>query len=125
MKWSEQMRVLQSEDEHYNQLVYDVDANALYINDKLIATLNEQHALDPNTFLELKEKYPYIDDKNFLLNCLFKIKERTTNATTYGRPTFVHYGKSENISYINITTQYGGTGYIFTFITTQGLHGPE
>ena len=34
MKWSEQMRVLLSEDEHYNQLMYDVDEGKLYINGK-------------------------------------------------------------------------------------------
>ena len=125
MKWSEQMRVLNSEDEHYNQLVYDVEEKSLYINDKLIAITGVGHSISQDTFCDLKKKYPYIDDKNFLLNCLFKIKEETTNTTTYGRPTFVRYVKSENSSYINITTQYGSTGYIFTFITTEELHGPE
>ena len=73
MKWSEQMRVLHSEDEHYNQLIYDVDENALYINDELIATLNDQKALEPNKFLDLKKKYPYIDDKNFLLTVFLQM----------------------------------------------------
>ena len=123
MKWSEQMRELLSEDEHYNQLVYDYEEKALYINDKLIARTGSGHSISKDTFCDLKKKYPYIDDKNFLLNCLFKIKEET--GYLYGSPTFVHYPKSNNGSYIIITTQYGNTGYMFSFITDEGLHGPE
>lgn len=83
MKWSEQMRVLNSEDEHYNQLVYDADEKALYINDKFIAKLDENSFLDEDTFWDLKKKYPYIDDKNFLLNCLFKLKSVSGNPKEY------------------------------------------
>ena len=127
MKWSEQMRVLNSEDEHYNQLVYDGDANALYINDKLIATLNEQNVLDPNTFWELKKKYPYIDDKNFLLNCLFKLEQETTGygagtgnrelITAYFHPDRVEYNKSNMGSSIMVQLIAVGTVYNFTLIT--------
>ena len=123
MKWSEQMRVLQSEDEHYNQLIYDVEAKALYINDKLIARTDSGYSISKDTFCDLKKKYPYIDDKNFLLNCLFKIKEET--GYFYGRPNFVHYTEINNGSIIIITTQYGNTGYMFSFITAEGLHEPE
>ena len=130
MKWSEQMRVLNSEDEHYNQMVYDVEENALYINDKLVATLTEEHYLDQNKFLDLKKKYPYIDDKNFLLNCLFKLKKETSNPDTldnitymtlYGRTTFVNYAESENGSYIEIAMVDGKTIYTFRFITDDIL----
>ena len=123
MKWSEQMRVLNSEDEHYNQLVYAVDKKELYINDKLIAITGSGHSISKDTFCDLKKKYPYIDDKNFLLNCLFKIKDET--GYLYGRPTFVHYSKSNNGSCIIITTQYGNTGYMLCFITDEELQGPE
>ena len=129
MKWSEQMRVLNSEDEHYNQLTYDTEANALYINDKLIATLNEQHALDPNTFLELKEKYPYIDDKNFLLNCLFKFEEGTATYTEpdapsqlmsgYFHPNLVRYTKSNMGTVIAVELITGDAIHYFTLLNTR------
>lgn len=127
MKWSEQMRVLLSEDEHYNQLIYD--KNALYINDKLIATLNENETLDPNKFWDLKKKYPYIDDKNFLLNCLFKLElERVTNGsaesggtstfvTGYFHPSYVEYNKSNMSSYITVVLLVRDTVYRFSLIT--------
>ena len=43
MKWSEQMRVLQSEDEHYNQLEFDNDTYNLTINGEFItkAVINQ------------------------------------------------------------------------------------
>ena len=126
MKWSEQMRVLNSEDEHYNQLVYDVETKALYINDKLIATLNEQNTLDQNTFLELKKKYPYIDDKNFLLNCLFKIEQKTTGyivsegtsnlITGYLHPSLVRYTKSDMGTIIEVELFTGDAHYNFTLL---------
>ena len=127
MKWSEQMRVLNSEDEHYNQLVYDIDENALYINDKLIATLNEQKTLEPNKFWDLKKKYPYIDDKNFLLNCLFKLKMETTGygagtgssnlITGYFHPSHVEYNKSNMGSSITVLLTVRNTDYHFVLIT--------
>ena len=112
MKWSEQMRVLNSEDEHYNQLIYNVAENALYINEKLIATLDERNSLDKNKFLDLKKKYPYIDDKNFLLNCLFKFEKETTGdsgleepsqfMTGYFHPGIVSYTKSNEGTVIEV-----------------------
>ena len=114
MKWSEQMRVLNSEDEHYNQLIYDVAENSLYINEELIARLDENNTVDYDTFCDLKKKYPYIDDKNFLLNCLFKLERHTSSdsssittyfITGYLHPTNVDYAESESIesdSYIKI-----------------------
>lgn len=71
MKWSEQMRVLQSEDEHYNQLMYDVDNNKLYINGKFIADIDNGTVLY-NLAKEIKKKYPFFTDENFLLHCVFK-----------------------------------------------------
>lgn len=117
MKWSEQMRELLSEDEHYNQLIYDVNENALYINEKLIATLEENKSLDPNKFLDLKKKYPYIDDKNFLLNCLFKIETETSTygaaegpsqfMTGYTHPDIVKYTKSNMGTVIEVVSFTG------------------
>lgn len=114
MKWSEQMRVLNSEDEHYNQLICDLDAHSLYINDKLIATLDEANYLDPNKFCDLKKKYPYIDDKNFLLNCLLKFEEETSTytaqgetsqfTTVYFNPNSVKYTKSNMGIAIEVAT---------------------
>ena len=126
MKWSEQMRVLLSEDEHYNQLVYDVNENALYINDELIATLDEQKCLYPNKFLDLKKKYPYIDDKNFLLNCLFKLKIGTTGysapsgtsnlITGYFHPDIVQYTESNMGAVIEVKSLIQDGSYKFTLI---------
>ena len=125
MKWSEQMRVLNSEDEHYNQLVYDVEENALYINDKLIAILDEQKSLSPSKFLDLKKKYPYIDDKNFLLNCLFKFEDGTTSyvaqetsqfSTVYLHPSFVKYIKSNDGVVIEVNLYFNAEIYQFALI---------
>ena len=126
MKWSEQMRVLNSEDEHYNQLIYDVNENALYINEKLIATLDAQKTLYPNKFLDLKKKYPYIDDKNFLLNCLFKFEQETSGYTTqegtstlstsYFHPSNVQYNKSNMGTVINVQLFIEDTLYKFILL---------
>ena len=48
MKWSEQMRVLQSEDEHYNQLMLNVTTGELFINSELITIL---HSLEEKGFI--------------------------------------------------------------------------
>ena len=129
MKWSEQMRVLNSEDEHYNQLIYAVDENALYINDKLIATLTENNSLDQNKFFDLKKKYPYIDDKNFLLNCLFKFEQKTTGyiapdgtkqfITCYSHPNVVRYTKSNIGTVIGVDLLIGESGYNFTLLKKE------
>ena len=73
MKWSEQMRVLQSEDEHYNQLVFYVSEGLLYINDVIVADV-QNSILSYNDYKDIIKKYPFFSDKNFLLNCLFKSK---------------------------------------------------
>ena len=124
MKWSEQMRELLSEDEHYNQLVYDVEANALYINDKLIAITDEGHSISQDAFCDLKKKYPYIDDKNFLLNCLFKLEQETTGyaapdapkqiMTGYLHPNLVRYTKSNMGTLIVVELITGDAIYNFT-----------
>ena len=130
MKWSEQMRVLQSEDEHYNQLVYDVEENSLYINDELIATLAENKSLDQNKFLELKKKYPYIDDKNFLLTCLFKFETGTSTYTSstpsqfmtgYFHPSLVRYTKSNEGTVIEVELHPGDGIYIFTLLKPDNI----
>ena len=90
MKWSEQMRVLQSEDEHYNQLMLDIETGELFINDKLIAVLSlnvTDLQLDKNTFDEIIRKYPFFDDVRFLLNCIFK--SRSSDGTSYRKPNSV------------------------------------
>lgn len=134
MKWSEQMRVLNSEDEHYNQLIYDNEEKTLYINEKLIARLDEEKYLDQNTFYDLKKNYPYIDDKNFLLNCLFKVKNETPDSsnpsnivhmTYYSHTTFVSYTESTNGSYIEVGMITGNTLYSFKFNKPEILDEPK
>ena len=126
MKWSEQMRVLQSEDEHYNQLIYDVEKKELYINDKLIANLDEDSCLDDDTFWDLKKKYPYIDDKNFLLNCLFKLKAVSGNpkeySTSYLRTSEVEYMEGELLeqgSSINVIAYNSAGSLEFSLIKSR------
>ena len=87
MKWSEQMRVLNSEDEHYNQLLYDMDESKLYLNKKLIAVLkphilenSEGQQYDINALfyddtIEIIKKYPFFTDINFLLNCIITVNK--------------------------------------------------
>ena len=74
MKWSEQMRVLQSEDEHYNQLMYGVDEGKLYINGKFITDVYNNR-VSYYTTKEIKKEYPFFTDENFLLHCVFKYEE--------------------------------------------------
>ena len=71
MKWSEQMRVLQSEDEHYNQLMLDTETGDLFINDEWITWLSD-FEIEKNKLDELIKKYPFFTDLKFLLNCIFK-----------------------------------------------------
>ena len=71
MKWSEQMRVLQSEDEHYNQLMLDTETCDFFINDEWIM-YSEDFEIKKNKLDELIKKYPFFTDLNFLLNCIFK-----------------------------------------------------
>ena len=137
MKWSEQMRVLQSEDEHYNQLIYDEKENALYINEECIALLDENNCLDQNTFWDLKKKYPYIDDKNFLLNCLFKIQTENGNITSpyyervttcYFHPSYVEYPENEHVetgNYIFVYLSIIDSVYNFTFIKKGPIKPPS
>lgn len=91
MKWSEQMRVLQSEDEHYNQLMLDIETGELFINDELIAVLSlniTDLQLDKNKFDEIIKKYPFFDDVRFLLNCIFK--SNNSEYISYTKPNSVH-----------------------------------
>lgn len=75
MKWSEQMRELLSEDEHYNQLKLNTDTRELFINDELIAVLNDiagtGATLENHKFIKIIKKYPFFTDIKFLLNCIF------------------------------------------------------
>ena len=85
MKWSEQMRVLQSEDEHYNQLMLDTVTGELFINDELIAVLNDSDGvgftMQDYKFKNIIKKYPFFDDIKFLLNCIFKTEN--SGSTSY------------------------------------------
>ena len=127
MKWSEQMRVLQSEDEHYNQLVYDKDTFTLYINDKAIAHLEEYSlqgnirikALLYNDFKEIIKKYPFFTDIKFLLNCIFK--DGVVDGITYDKSTRVSYQKFANDTWIIIIslTPSGDTTMIGIQINTD------
>ena len=81
MKWSEQMRVLQSEDEHYNQLKLNVDTYELIINEEVIAkALNKPvsgvgrstaSVVSYEDYNKIIKKYPFFTDVKFLLNCIF------------------------------------------------------
>ena len=108
MKWSEQMRVLNSEDEHYNQLMYDADTNTLYINDKSIACLQD-YSLKPDIrikallyddFKEIIKKYPFFTDIKFLLNCIFKTN--VVDGITYDKSKRVIYQKFVNDTWLII-----------------------
>ena len=110
MKWSEQMRVLQSEDEHYNQLMYDVDTYTLYINDKSIACL-EEYSLQENMrikallydgVIEIMKKYPFFTDIKFLLNCIFK--NNVVNGIEHYKAVKVVYKKFANDTWLLIGT---------------------
>ena len=89
MKWSEQMRVLQSEDEHYNQLMLDTVTRELFINDELIEVLdyNDGYTMEHYKFKEILKKYPFFDDIKFLLNCIFV--SENSNFTRYIKPSNV------------------------------------
>ena len=92
MKWSEQMRVLMSEDEHYNQLMYDTDTGKLFINDELVVVLNagigNERTVEHYKFKEIIKKYPFFDDIKFLLNCIF----------VCGNSNFTEYVKPNNVT---------------------------
>lgn len=106
MKWSEQMRVLQSEDEHYNQLMYDEDTYTLYLNKKPIGVLQPYtiddkidngtiqvniKALFYNDVIEIMKKYPFFTDIKFLLNCINK--KEYDGTIEYSNPSSVEYQK--------------------------------
>ena len=108
MKWSEQMRVLLSEDEHYNQLMYDSNTHTLYINDKSIAYLQDYSlpqnirikALFYDDFKEIIKKYPFFTDIKFLLNCIFK--NNVVDGITYNKSKGVVYQKYANDTWLII-----------------------
>ena len=91
MKWSEQMRVLNSEDEHYNQLRLDSITGELFINDKLAVVLDASDGIritmEYSKFKKIIKKYPFFDDIKFLLNCIF----------TYGNADFICYTKTTEV----------------------------
>ena len=91
MKWSEQMRVLLSEDEHYNQLMLNMQTGELFINGELVEVLNGLedvvHELEKHKFDKLIKKYPFFDDIKFLLNCIF----------IFENENFISYAKTNNV----------------------------
>ena len=82
MKWSEQMRVLQSEDEHYNQLTLNINEKKLFINEEFIAktstgyipnlATSSAHIVTYDDYHKIIKKYPFFTDIKFLFNCIFK-----------------------------------------------------
>ena len=124
MKWSEQMRVLQSEDEHYNQLMYYANEHTLYINDKPIAFLDEYtlpeniriKALLYDDFKEIIKKYPFFTDIKFLLNCIFK--NDVVDGITYDKSKRVVYNKYANGTWL-IIIQETPDGEVSTIIGIQ------
>ena len=112
MKWSEQMRVLLSEDEHYNQLMYDVNENILYLNNKkLIHDLESYKLADDLTVKALlyddvekiMKKYPFFTDIKFLLNCI--IKEKINSEICYAKIDSVSYGEFRGGTWLIIFVQ--------------------
>ena len=110
MKWSEQMRILQSEDEHYNQLMIDSIGGQLYINDELIYVINISETpfvLPYDKFEKIKRKYPFFDDLKFLLNCIFYMPD-DGNETGYSsgpvKEPCIHYKKFNYV--IKYDTRY-------------------
>lgn len=100
MKWSEQMRELLSEDEHYNQLVYYSNESELYLNNKIIfgnlqsyslSGIGEINAMFYDDTIEIMKKYPFFTDIKFLLNCI--IKENRENGIAYSKPSNIIYQK--------------------------------
>ena len=97
MKWSEQMRVLLSEDEHYNQLLYDLDGGRLYINGEMIAKADSitsegrELTITYDKFTEIIKKYPFFTDIKFLLNCIFM----------WNSGTYISYQKPISVSKYN------------------------
>lgn len=76
MKWSEQMRVLQSEDEHYNQLELDTDKHILTLNGEFLVNTTHYndgtHVVERSDYKRIIKKYPFFNDKKLLLGCIFK-----------------------------------------------------
>ena len=73
MKWSEQMRVLQSEDEHYNQLMLDTETRDLFINDV------EKYYLATRTLTSDNSIYQVLEDgKIYIGNLKEEMKIRPT-----------------------------------------------
>ena len=112
MKWSEQMRELLSEDEHYNQLMYNMTENALYINNKkLIHNLKPYRLADDLTVKALlyddvekiMKKYPFFTDIKFLLNGI--IKQKINSEIYYSKIDSVSYGEFSGGTWLIIFTQ--------------------
>ena len=78
MKWSEQMRELISVDENFNQLVLDADKKILLLNGEfLVNTINNgdgTHVIESSDYKRIIKKYPFFEDKKFLLSCIFKAR---------------------------------------------------
>ena len=92
MKWSEQMCALDSVDEHYNQLLYDLDKNKLYINGEMIAKSDSfsegrELTIQYDKYKEIIKKYPFFTDIKFLLNCIFMWN--SGNGIFYEKPLYV------------------------------------
>ena len=131
MKWSEQMRVLHSEDEHYNQLMYDTDESALYLNNKkLIDNLQlniiENGGVPINCLfyddaIEIIKKYPFFTDIKFLLNCIFR--ERISSGFVYSKPFSVKYKKYSTGTWLLVTTDESTFGIEIDL--KENTHKPE
>ena len=79
MKWSEQMRELISVDENFNQLELDADKKILKLNGEFLVNVNTPynngtHVVEYSDYKKIIKKYPFFNDKKFLLGCIFKAK---------------------------------------------------
>ena len=102
MKWSEQMRVLQSEDEHYNQLMFDTDECKLYINGKFIADIDGD-TVSYSLYQDINKKYPFFTDENFLLHCVFKYNDEEIKTLEKTKVLVVDTSTIEIISHSEIS----------------------
>ena len=79
MKWSEQMRELISVDENFNQLELDVDKKILTLNGEFLVKTNNPYGngtyvIEYSDYKRIIKKYPFFEDKKFLLGCIFKAR---------------------------------------------------
>ena len=104
MKWSEQMRELISVDENFNQLELDADKHILTLNGEFLVNTTHYgdgtHVVEYSDYKRIIKKYPFFNDKKFLLGCIFKTGEG--DFTFFSNTSVIH----EYIDKIVISAQF-------------------